>query len=122
MTSAPHFRSGTRRPVALRVRFRIEGSDTTHEAKTTDLSMGGAFVETRVPPAPGTDVRLELDAPTAWDPLVVPADVRWAAHGARLEGAARAGFGARFGALSLGQVGALQALLRAVGYGPGGSP
>ena len=108
--------------MALRVRFRIEGSDTTHEAKTTDLSMGGAFVETRVPPAPGTDVRLELDAPTAWDPLVVPADVRWAAHGARLEGAARAGVGARFGARSLGQVGALQALLRAVGDGPGGSP
>lgn len=104
------------------MRFRIAGSDRAHEATTADVSMGGAFVQTLTPPAPGTDVRLELDAPTAWDPLVVRADVRWAARSdGRGPERTRTGFGARFGALSHGQTDALEALLAAAGYGPGGS-
>ncbi|MEM1416001.1 MAG: PilZ domain-containing protein, partial [Myxococcota bacterium] len=115
VSDAAHFRSGGRRALSLRVRFTVDGTFLTHDATTADVSMGGAYVETTRPPAPGELVRLELLSPTAWDPLVVPADVRWALAPV---GAARRppGFGARFGRLSPEQAAALYELLRATGY------
>ncbi|MCB9615548.1 MAG: PilZ domain-containing protein [Sandaracinus sp.] len=107
-----HFRRGGRQPVRLRIRFRV-GAALEQEGTTNDVSMGGAFVETRRPPSVGQTVELELVSPTAWDPLKIPALVRWSSDGS--DGRA-IGFGVRFDELTRGQASALHELLQASGY------
>ena len=107
-----HFRRGGRQPVRLRVRFRA-GAALEQEGTTNDVSMGGAFVETRRPPAVGQALELELLSPTAWDPLRIPCHVRWSSDGS--DGRA-IGFGVRFEGLTPGQASALHELLQASGY------
>lgn len=112
-----HFRRGGRQPVRLRVSFRV-GSALEQDGTTNDVSMGGAFVETRRPPDAGQALELELHAPTAWDPLVIPCHVRWSSDGS--DGRA-VGFGVRFEGLTRGQAAALHELLQASGYLEGGA-
>jgi hypothetical protein len=83
------------------------------EGTTNDVSMGGAFIETRRPPSQGLPLELKLVSPTAWDPLVLPCHVRWTSDGA--DGRA-IGFGVRFEGLTRGQASALHELLQATGY------
>ena len=113
MEDAPHFRRGGRRPVALKVRFRA-GSALEHSGTTTDLGMGGAFIETFRPPLPGAHVVLILTTPTAWDPLEIECEVRWSHDG---RDGRIMGFGVRFDALSEVQASALYELLQATGFG-----
>ncbi len=42
-----------------------------------DLSLAGACVEIEQPLAPGTRVRLEIVAPTLWDPVIVRCRTVW---------------------------------------------
>lgn len=42
-----------------------------------DLSLAGAGVEVGKPLVPGTQVRLEIVAPTLWDPLVLRGRTVW---------------------------------------------
>jgi len=70
--------------------------------------MGGAFVEASDPPLEGALVFLTFSAPSAWDPLELPAEVRWSKPG---------GFGVRFGALTAAQARALHALVQATPFG-----
>ena len=103
-----HFRRGDRKPVALRVQFRrSSGSTLAYSGTTSDISLGGAFVETQQPPPEGSHVVLFLSSPTAWEPIEVAAEVRWTRDG---------GFGARFLDVTGARATALYELLHAHNY------
>ena len=108
MADDPHFRRSPRAPVELRARYRKDqpGSAFEKAGRVSDLGMGGAFVEAHDPPPAGTKVWLTFGAPTAWDPLELPAEVRWQKH------EPPAGFGVRFRALTPPQANALAELVR----------
>jgi Tfp pilus assembly protein PilZ len=108
MADDPHFRRSSRTPVGLRARYRKDepGSALEKAGRVSDLGMGGAFVETNDPPAVGVKVCLIFGTPTAWDPLELPAEVRWVKHDRP------SGFGVRFRALTPAQASALTELVR----------
>ncbi len=108
MADDPHFRRSPRASVGLRARYRRDepGSAFEKPGRVSDLGMGGAFVEASDPPAVGTRVWLTFGAPTAWDPLELPAEVRWVKTGKP------AGFGVRFRSLTPAQATALTELVR----------
>ena len=107
MSDAAHLRQGNRAPVELRASYRRDrpGAVLEKGGRVSDLSMGGAFVETGDPPDDGTHLWLTFSTPTAWDPLELPAEVRWSKPG---------GFGVRFRALTATQAQALHALVQSV--------
>lgn len=92
----------------LRAHYRkdLPGSTFERSGRVSDLGMGGAFITTNDPPAIGTGVWLTFGSPTAWDPLELPAEVRWLKEGAP------AGFGVRFRDLTRAQANALSELVR----------
>lgn len=110
-----HFRRARRQPVSLRVRFRKDepGAALEHVGTLGDLGVGGAFVATEAVLPVGARVRLLLSTPTAWDPIEVPATVRWVSEGG---GGEPAGFGVRFEALSGREATALYELVHASAY------
>jgi Tfp pilus assembly protein PilZ len=115
-----HFRRSARAAIELRVCFRRDepGSALEKAGLIADLGMGGAFVQSERPPAIGTPIVLTLQAPTAWDPLELPAEVRWVSG----EGEAAApaglgrGFGLKFRSLAPTQAAALYELLSSAGF------
>ena len=115
MAGSPHFRQTARRDLSLRVHWvRDEpGAVLEQEGFTSDLGLGGVFVETDRPPDVGAWIRLKVASPTAWDPLVLRAQVRWV-DGPR--DGQRSGFGAKFDTLRRAQATALYELLQAVGF------
>jgi Tfp pilus assembly protein PilZ len=123
--SEGHFRRSARIAIDLRVSFRRDASGSALEkaGRIADLGMGGAFVESERPPPVGTEIVLTLQAPTAWDPLELPAEVRWIHDGqgeserdAGAEGGLGAGFGLSFRALSKTQAAALYELITSTGF------
>lgn len=63
--------------VILRWRPASAAPGTEVEATTTNLGVGGAFLPSRVPLPVGTAVVVLLSSPTSWDPIEIPAVVRW---------------------------------------------
>ena len=110
MSEDEHFRKAPRAPVELRASYRRDAPGAVLEkgGRVSDLSMGGAFVEAGDPPYEGTHLYLTFSTPTAWDPLELPAEVRWRKPG---------GFGVRFGALTAAQAQALHALVQTTAFG-----
>ncbi|MEM9194698.1 MAG: PilZ domain-containing protein [Myxococcota bacterium] len=113
MSDAPHFRRSKRQAMSLQVLFRrdAEGAALDHIGSTGDLSVDGAFIETRTPPPVGTWLRLSLRSPTAWDPLEIRAEVRWVATDPDTPG-----FGIRFDRLKEAEARALYALIAASAF------
>ncbi len=109
-TDDAHFRAGPRAVVELRASYRRDrpGAVLEKGGRVHDLSMGGAFVEAADPPSEGTRLYLTFSTPTAWDPLEVPAEVRWTKPG---------GFGVQFRALTSAQAQALHALVATTPFG-----
>lgn len=109
-----HFRQARRQPVSLPVRFRKDepGATLLHEGRMSDVGMGGAFIATDSRLPEGARILLSISAPTAWDPLEVPATVRWSSAGGSDEG----GFGVRFESLSGKEATALYELVHASAY------
>jgi uncharacterized protein (TIGR02266 family) len=108
-----HFRRSRREPVTLRVRYRKDGSALEHDGTTSDIGVGGAFIEASRPPPIGTTLELLVTAPTAWDPLAIRGVVRWIAEPGEV---GPAGFGVEFGELPGPEAAALFELLSATGY------
>lgn len=104
MPEGSHFRRTARQPVELTVRFRRDADDAAleHSGTLLDLGLGGAQVQGDRALAVGARLRVTLIAPSAWDPLELPAEVRWV-EGAR--------FGLAFERLSRAQAAALYELL-----------
>jgi hypothetical protein len=120
MTEPEHFRKASRRALALRVRFRrADGLGALEEAtSTSDFSVGGAFLQAdRVLPRE-TRLELTLTSPTAWDPLVIAAEVRWTSDG---DGTQPRGMGVEFRDLTREQSAALYELVHASVFA-GGDP
>jgi hypothetical protein len=115
MTDRPHFRAGRRQPVTLKVRYRRDDADATLEqvGKTNDLGIGGAFIQSHKTPPVGSQIVLVVSSPTAWEPLSLPAEVRWINDGS--DGQPR-GFGVRFRVLSSAEATALYQLIHACEY------
>ena len=113
MPDGAHFRRTARQPVELSVRFRKDAEDAAleHSGKLLDLGLGGAQVRSSRAPRVGTRMRLTLSAPSAWDPLELPGEVRWVEPNA--DGAT---FGLAFDGLSRAQAGALHELLSISGF------
>ncbi|MBX3272446.1 MAG: PilZ domain-containing protein [Sandaracinaceae bacterium] len=102
---APHFRRTARQPIELGVRYRrdADGAPLEQAGRLVDLGLGGAQIKCERPPPLGAALRITLTAPSAWDPLDLPARVRWV--GGRT-------FGVAFEPLSPPQAAALYELLR----------
>jgi hypothetical protein len=106
MGEDPHFRRTARQPVELRVTFRrdADGAPLEQSGRLVDLGLGGAQVRCERTPPVGARLRLTLTSPSAWDPLDLPAEVRWVDDGART-------FGLAFDALGRAEATALYELL-----------
>ena len=79
-------------------------------------------METLQPPAEGVAVALRIESPTSWDPIEVSGVVQWSSGAAVIDerGDARpAGFGVRFGTLSLEHTNAIRTLLATNGFDEG---
>jgi hypothetical protein len=64
--------------LALSVSLRAPGSPLVVPAYTVDVGLGGACCETgRELLACGTSLTVDIEAPTLWDPLRLPASVVW---------------------------------------------
>ncbi|MCC6215824.1 MAG: PilZ domain-containing protein [Polyangiaceae bacterium] len=70
-----HFRAAARQPVHLPAMVEVGGR--ARRAVVLDLGLEGASVEGGEPLAVGDRVLLSVTAPNLWDPLDVPAEVRW---------------------------------------------
>ncbi|MCA9604455.1 MAG: PilZ domain-containing protein [Myxococcales bacterium] len=116
MPEDPHFRRTARQPIELSVRYRrdSEGAPYVKAGKLVDLGLGGAQIRCERPPPIDTALRLVLTAPSAWDPLDLPAVVRWV-------NAEEETFGVAFERLSRAQAAALYDLLRASRFAEGGT-
>jgi hypothetical protein len=77
------------------------------EGRLADLGLGGAQIRADHPPPMDVRLRITLSAPSAWDPLDLPAVVRWVDDLA-VEGPV---FGVAFTELSESQAEALYQLL-----------
>lgn len=111
MPDGSHFRRTARQAVELSVRFRRDAEDAAFEHSGTllDLGLGGAQVRSTRAPDVGARVRITLIAPSAWDPLDLPAEVRWAD---------REAFGVAFERLSRPEAAALYELLSVSRFAP----
>jgi len=107
--SDPHFRRSARSAVDLKVSFRLDRRDAELQkaGRVSDLGMGGVFVACTSVPTLGSSIRLIFSLPTAWDPLELPAEVRWTKPG---------GFGAEFRQLSPLQAEALHGLVQRLDF------
>jgi hypothetical protein len=105
----PHFRRSERSAVDLRVSFRADAPDAELQkaGRVSDLGMGGVFVTCAAAPPVGAPIRLSFSLPSAWDPVELPAVVRWACPD---------GFGAEFRGLSARQAEALHELVRRLDF------
>jgi uncharacterized protein (TIGR02266 family) len=107
---ASHHRRERRQSISLEIRYKrdSDGSTLVHRGRTSDLGLGGAFVESESSPPVGTKLLVSVVTPTAWDPMTIEAEVRWLNDGSNGE---PAGFGVRFGTLSGHQATALYELI-----------
>jgi hypothetical protein len=74
-----HFRALARVRTRLPVSVISERMGTERQAAIVDLSLAGAGLETDAPLLPGDRLEIALMTPTRWDPIVLPAQVAWAA-------------------------------------------
>lgn len=105
-----HHRRARRQPVAAEVRVRRNhpGATLEHVGRTSDLGLGGAFIECETILPVGTPVRLTVTTPTAWEPLEIAGEVRWVVDSSE-DGAT--GFGVRFASLGGPEATALYELI-----------
>jgi hypothetical protein len=72
-----HFRAHGRRRVDLSASLRRSQHGSDETIRIVDLSLAGACIEAQQPVLPGARVRVEIVAPTLWDPLVVKCRAVW---------------------------------------------
>jgi len=92
-----HYRGKPRPGRRVEVSYLVAPADASSEpqrAYTRNIGVGGAFVVTDAPPAPGTSLTLSIHVPTAEAPIEVAGEVRWA-------GVDPPGMGVRFDGLTV---------------------
>ncbi|MBW2461927.1 MAG: PilZ domain-containing protein [Deltaproteobacteria bacterium] len=105
-----HHRRAKRQSVVLEIRVRRDdpGAALIHVGRTSDLGLGGAFVECETLLPVGTPIRVSIKAPTAWEPLEIAGEVRWVVDSSE-DGPT--GFGVRFASLGGPEATALYELI-----------
>ena len=112
MSQDRHFRAHGRRRVDLSASLRRPSQTRDEAVRIVDLSLAGACVEVEEPLPAGTRVRVEIVAPTLWDPLVLRCRAMWSGS----PSSPRAGLAFEHGESAL--VFALFELLEAHAYEP----
>ena len=112
MSQDRHFRAHARRRVDLSASLRRQPHHGDEKIRIIDLSLAGACVEVDPPLKAGTRVRVQIVAPTLWDPLIVQCRTVWSGAPSTL----RAGLAFEHNESSL--VFVLFELLEAHAYGP----
>ena len=105
-----YFRGKPRPGRRVEVRYRVlDGTDQPpeHLAFTKNIGVGGAFILTPEPPAPGAELQIALTVPNARNPIEVTAEVRWIVDGKHDEPEREHGMGVRFFGLDVDQLLAL---------------
>lgn len=59
------------------MRFRAAGHTAWIDAETRNIGVGGAFIVTKLVPAVGDPLTVELALPTSEQKFTLPAEVRW---------------------------------------------
>lgn len=57
--------------------FTLKGKNERLQGHSTDISLGGMFIETKTPQAFGTDVVVHVHVPGEPSAFALPAIVRW---------------------------------------------
>ncbi len=105
-----HFRGKPRPGRRVEVRYRVIDAGEPGEeqrAFTKNIGVGGAFILTPDPPAPGTDLTIALVVPQARHPIEVAGEVRWIIDGKHDEPEREHGMGVKFNGLDVDQLLAL---------------
>ena len=95
-----HFRRDARPGGEVAVRYALVSSGRRarpRAARTCNIGVGGAFIATRHPPAPGTVLSLAVEGLPGGAELSLRAEVRWVSEG---RSAPARGMGVRFEGLS----------------------
>jgi hypothetical protein len=103
---------------ALRVSFQSH-DDLRRTGTLREISALGAFVETSRSPHEGATVAIEIESPTAWDPIRISGMVVKGAASSATDGeqvALRSGFNLHFVNLSAENSRAIRALLELSGF------
>ena len=66
-------------PFTEAVVFAKKGSDARAQGQSTDISLGGMFIETRTPEAFGAEVVIHVHVPGEPSAFALPGIVRWVA-------------------------------------------
>src|SRR5260370_19359161 len=105
-----HFRGKARPGRRVEVRYRMfEHGQLSDEqrAYTKNIGVGGAFIISPDPPAPGTTLQILVQVPAAARPIEVKAEVRWIVDGKHDEDEHEYGMGVRLSGLDVQQLMAL---------------
>lgn len=105
-----YFRGKPRPGRRVEVRYRVkDAGDPTaeHLAFTKNIGVGGAFILTPDPPAPGAELVIALVVPQARHPIEVNGEVRWIIDGKHDEPEKEHGMGVKFHGLDVDQLLAL---------------
>jgi hypothetical protein len=100
-----HFRGKPRPGRRVEVSYAKEGTTPTL-GFTKNIGVGGAFILTSQPSAPGTRLNVVLKVPSG-PAIEVDAEVRWIIDGKRGEPEAEQGMGVKFSGLRVEQLMAL---------------
>jgi uncharacterized protein (TIGR02266 family) len=103
-----HFRGKARPGRRVEVRYRLVeagGLSDEQRAYTKNIGVGGAFIITPDPAAPGTTLQIALQVPAAPRPIEVRGEVRWIVDGD--ESGHEHGMGVKFNGLDVDQLMAL---------------
>jgi type IV pilus assembly protein PilZ len=76
---AVELRRHHRVPFTEPVVFSKKGSDDQRHGQSTDISLGGMYIETKTPEAFGVDVVVHVHVPGEASAYALPAKVRWVA-------------------------------------------
>ena len=95
-----------RRAVQVPAAFQIAGAESVVEASCTDVSLGGAYLETPTPAAYGAQVVVYLALPGLKEDAALSSTVRWVKKGE--------GMGVQFGVMGARETHALIELLQRV--------
>jgi hypothetical protein len=106
-----HFRAFGRRPTSLPARLQSDVLGWDLAAELVDLGLGGACVVLSDALPLGTSIRLRVDAPQLWEPLMIPGRIAWS----QVTREGQAQLGIRFEPDSPGALAVLAELV-----GPGG--
>lgn len=105
-----HFRGKARPGRRVEVRYRIidQGQLSDEQrAYTKNIGVGGAFIMSPDPPAPGAILQIALQVPASSRPIEVRGEVRWIVDGKHDEPDSEFGMGVKFGGLDVEQLMAL---------------